>query len=606
MKKLVTFIFALSAFTYAQYSTPNTGVVWNQDSLVAYSTGVVQGVFPNYTISGLITVSANDRVELDPSTNYTFTASSAGFEVNGVFRAVGTQNLQILFTATSQDSLGAYQGFRFNDTSIDSLCLIRFAIIEYAYYGFRCVDANPTLENSYLFKCRRGVQLSGSSPVIKNNVIHRSYEYGMTMTLGSSPLIEWNELFDNNTKNTSAMNQISVGTQGANSPTIRYNKIHGSIYHRTGGISISTLLSGSSSSSEIAYNEVYNNSFGLTFTGGSITCYVHDNKFYNNNINPDANVSGSGINVNGNTTNTPVIARNEIYGNWWGITVQNGTSIQAGPQPNIGNIENTDTTDDGQNIIYNNVQAGNIFDLFNNCTNDIYAQNNDWRVYDSTSIEGHVVHKVDDPARGYVFFMPFSDSIYIPVELTGFNCNAEGNNILIEWSTATETNNRGFEIERSIVTSSEFEIWNKIVFVQGSGTTTEANNYSYTDKNLITGKYQYRLKQIDYDGTFNYSNTVEVDIVIPDEFILYQNYPNPFNPVTLIKYVIPGNVETLHATSLRIVDILGKNVATIVNELQEPGIYEVRWDASSYPSGIYFYQLQVGSFVDTKRMLLLK
>ncbi|HPI38784.1 MAG TPA: T9SS type A sorting domain-containing protein, partial [Ignavibacteriaceae bacterium] len=269
-------------------------------------------------------------------------------------------------------------------------------------------------------------------------------------------------------------------------------------------------------------------------------------------------------------------------------------------------IENADTTDDGQNIIFNNVQAGNIFDLFNNCTNDIYAQNNDWRVYDSTSIEGHVVHKVDDPVRGYVFFMPFSDSIYIPVELTGFNCNAEGNNILIEWSTATETNNRGFEIERSIVTSSEFEIWNKIVFVQGSGTTTEANNYSYTDKNLSAGKYRYRLKQIDYDGSFNYSNIVEVDVVIPGEFILYQNYPNPFNPVTLIKYVIPGNVETLHATSLRIVDILGKNVATIVNELQEPGIYEVEWDASSYPSGIYFYQLQVGSFIETKRMLLLK
>jgi len=606
MKKIITFIFILSVFVYAQYTTPNTGIVWNQDSLVIRSSGVVQGVFPNYTINGLITVSANDRVELDPGTNYTFTASSAGFEVNGIFRAVSTQNLQILFTSTNQDSLGAYQGFRFNDTSVDSLCLIRFAIIEYAYYGFRCVDASPTLENSYLFKCRRGVQLSSSSPVIKNNIIQRSYEYGMTMTLGSSPLIEWNELIDNNTQNTSPKNQISVGTQGNNSPTIRYNKISGGTYHRTGGISISTLLSGSSSSSEIAYNEVYNNSFGITLSGANITCRVHNNKFYNNNINPDANVSGSGINVNGNSTNIPIITRNEIYGNWWGITVQNGTSIQPGPQPNIGNIENADTTDDGQNIIYNNIQVGNIFDLFNNCTNDIYAQNNDWRVYDSTAIEGHVVHKVDDPTRGYVFFMPFSDSIYIPVELTSFNCKAEGNNILIEWSTATETNNRGFEIERFSVKEDGNNNWDKIGFVQGSGTTTKVNNYSYTDKNVTAGKYQYRLKQIDYDGSFNYSNTVEVDIIMPDEFILYQNYPNPFNPITKIKYVIPGNVETLHATSLRIVDILGKKVATLVNELQEPGMYEVRWDASSYPSGVYFYQLQVGDFVETKRMLLLK
>ena len=98
-------------------------------------------------------------------------------------------------------------------------------------------------------------------------------------------------------------------------------------------------------------------------------------------------VSGSGINVNGSPFNTPVITQNEIYGNWWGITIQNGTSVQAGPNPNIGNVENADTTDDGQNIIYDNVQGTDVFDLYNNCTNDIFAQNNDWGVYDSISIE---------------------------------------------------------------------------------------------------------------------------------------------------------------------------------------------------------------------------
>ncbi len=129
----------------------------------------------------------------------------------------------------------------------------------------------------------------------------------------------------------------------------------------------------------------------------------------------------------------------------------------------------------------------------------------------------------------------------VPVELTSFNASTNGDgNINLNWSTATETNNQGFEIERKSI-NNEFE---KIGYVTGYGTTTEPKSYSFTDDKISTGKYSYRLRQIDFDGTFEYSNEIEIEVSIPNEYFLRQNYPNPFNPTTKIKYTISsdGNV----------------------------------------------------------------
>ena len=239
MKKLFLLLLIVSSQIFAQYITPNTGVNWNLDDLVTNSGGVVTGTFPNYSIINKITISANDRVYINPGTIVLFSGSTSGFDVDGKFWAVGTQTDSILFSSSLQDSLGnAYNGFYFLENSVDSACMISYARIEYAYYGFRCLTASPTLSNSYLWKCRRGVQLSSSSPTILSNVIERSYEYGITMTLGSSPLIEGNTLIKNNTQGTSAKNQISVGLQGNNSPVVRKNIIYGSTSIPTGGISL--------------------------------------------------------------------------------------------------------------------------------------------------------------------------------------------------------------------------------------------------------------------------------------------------------------------------------------------------------------------------------
>ena len=591
MKKLFLLLLIVSSQIFAQYTTPNTGVNWNLDDLVTNSGGIVTGAFPNYSITNKITISANDRVYINPGTTVMFSGSPSGFDVYGKFLAVGTLADSIVFSSLTQDSTGgAYNGFYFMDTSVDSACIIRYARIEYAYYGLRCVNASPTLSNSYLWKCRRGANLSSnSSPIISHNKIERSYEYGITMTTGCSPLIEWNELVNNNSQNTGPKNQISIGTQNDNSPTILHNKIHGGMFNRTGGISISTLIGGSSSSSEIAYNEIFNNSFGIAMTGSNpITCYIHDNLIYNNNINPDVMTSGSGINTYGTAVVAPVITKNTIYGNWWGVTIQIGVTGQPGANPNLGNIENADTTDDGMNIIYGNIQGTNVYDLYNNTLDQIYAQNNDWRVYDSTLIEDHIFHFVDDSSLGLVKFMPFLN--LVPVELTSFVANVIDGNVVLNWITATELNNSGFEIQKGSHTSTSLNVtdWESIGFVNGNSTTTEKSFYSFADHSPVAGKSFYRLKQIDFDGSFEYSNIVEVDLTLPLEFSLEQNYPNPFNPATSIKYTLSSkqNVQLL------VYNVLGKEIATLVNEEKPAGNYEVNFDASKLSSGVYFYQLQ--------------
>ncbi len=189
----------------------------------------------------------------------------------------------------------------------------------------------------------------------------------------------------------------------------------------------------------------------------------------------------------------------------------------------------------------------------------------------------------------------------VPVELTSFTASLINTTVTLNWVTETETNNKGFGIERSETVKNRVN-WNTIGFVQGSGTTSSPHAYSYIDKNLPSGKYLYRLKQIDFDGSFKYSKQIEVEVNSPNTFSLSQNYPNPFNPSTRISYQIK---EKGHV-SLKVYDILGKEVATLVNETQNPGKYNVSFNGTDLASGVYVYSLQVNDFVQNKKMTLMK
>lgn len=188
-------------------------------------------------------------------------------------------------------------------------------------------------------------------------------------------------------------------------------------------------------------------------------------------------------------------------------------------------------------------------------------------------------------------------SYIVPVELASFTANSVTNGIELNWRTATEINNRGFDVERM-----NNGVFQKIGYVAGFGTTTEPKNYSFTDFGLSSGLYTYRLKQIDFDGTFTYSSEVTADVEVPLVFALEQNYPNPFNPATKIKFALPA--ETV--VQLNVYNTLGQKVAEIFNGSLKKGYHEVVFDAGSLTSGIYFYRLEADEFVDVKKMIVIK
>ena len=189
----------------------------------------------------------------------------------------------------------------------------------------------------------------------------------------------------------------------------------------------------------------------------------------------------------------------------------------------------------------------------------------------------------------------------LSIELTSFTGNV-GNktDVTLNWITATETNNKGFDIERSVNTS---DTWVKVGYIEGKGTTTTLTSYRFNDLKLNTGKYNYRLKQIDYNGNFKYYDLNEIiEIGIPNKYDISQNYPNPFNPATNIRYDLPKN----GFVKLIVFDALGREIESLVNKNQSAGTYEITFVASQFPSGVYFYKLTTNEFSDTKKMVLLK
>jgi len=223
----------------------------------------------------------------------------------------------------------------------------------------------------------------------------------------------------------------------------------------------------------------------------------------------------------------------------------------------------------------------------------------------------------------FIVFIPlFSLTLFaqkpdgtLPVELVNFECSFTDGKVVLQWGTATEINNIGFEIERRMPQTS----WINVGFVEGSGTSYSPKNYSFVDSiGLQTSIYFYRLKQIDVDGQskYSYEDTISVitklesEIQSPSIFSLKQNFPNPFNPSTVISYQLSVNSKV----SLIIYDLLGNKVAILVDEEQSAGDHSVKFDATNHlqlttysiPSGVYFYQLRAGNFVETKKLVIAK
>ncbi|MEO8666075.1 MAG: T9SS type A sorting domain-containing protein [Ignavibacteria bacterium] len=280
------------------------------------------------------------------------------------------------------------------------------------------------------------------------------------------------------------------------------------------------------------------------------------------------------------------------------------------------------TTNGGMN--WTNVNAIGIGNIFGICGagstwyytrgTSVYKSVNDGTNWTNDhTAAGSYNHMVNSPLGKYLWAVADNGGISryefespLPVELSSFIATITGSNVTLNWSTSHEINNSGFDVERSEFNGQNTE-WNKIGFVRGNGNTSVNSNYQFTDRGLTKGKYNYRLKQIDLNGNFEYHNLAnEVVIGSPEKFSLSQNYPNPFNPSTKINFDLPYDANV----NLKVFDMTGREVMTLVNEFRAAGYYTVGFNASALSTGVFIYRISADAngqrFTSEKRMVLIK
>jgi Secretion system C-terminal sorting domain len=217
------------------------------------------------------------------------------------------------------------------------------------------------------------------------------------------------------------------------------------------------------------------------------------------------------------------------------------------------------------------------------------------------------------PDTTAAYFAVNTSNPMLPVELSSFVSNVSGREINLSWETKTEVNTRQFEIDRSLIGAKDaVTTWSPVGFIPAAGTSTTPKKYSFSEKNLQSGKYHYRLKMIDNDGSFKFSDVVESDITLPKNFELSQNYPNPFNPSTKINYSLPFDSRV----SIEVYNITGEKIGEILNQEQSAGYYTANFSSSTLnrniASGVYIYKLNAvdkltgNAFTSIKKMMLLK
>lgn len=220
----------------------------------------------------------------------------------------------------------------------------------------------------------------------------------------------------------------------------------------------------------------------------------------------------------------------------------------------------------------------------------------DWTQFSNTEVDGALIAN-NEYIGTFLGYTP------LPVELTTFSASIKEQSVELNWETATEVNNYGFDVERQILKQVQNDSWEKIAFVNGHGNSNSPKYYSFTDSKIkVTGTALYRLKQIDIDGTYEYSDVVEANLGAPNKIELNQNYPNPFNPTTSIQFNLPQESEV----KLSVFNVLGEEVAELLNNKISAGYHSISFNGSELNSGIYFYKLESSNFTQIRKMMLVK
>jgi len=561
-----------------------------------------------YNINGEITIPNDSTLTIEPGVDVIFTGHYK-FNVQGRLLAIGTESDTILFTINDTTGFhnltipdGGWGGIKLIDidSSNDS------TIIEYCIFQY----GKSTTYGGAIYSTTDKLRISHC--LFRNNLCIANEPYGGAIYIsGSNPIIEYCEFYRNRAGAGDAL-YIWV----SNDAIIRNNHFH----HNSGSstISINTSIL-NFSNNLIEQNHSSNCILSIIFLcqsksgnndeaiNNSINIEIKNNTIVNNTCD-----QGGAILV---YTGFALFINNIVYGNepsqvnflyasivgFYNCLIEGGRegftgAAFTGAYENCIDVDPQFVSSNDFHLQNTSPCIGSGIDSALINSNMYYCPSIDFEGNPRPNPSGTMP---DIGAYENVLGSP------LPVELISFTATATSKEVTLNWSTATELNNQGFEVQRKYGSNDFVTVGS----VKGHGTTTSPNQYTFCDKLVDAGKYFYRLKQIDYNGTFEYSNEIEVEVRLLDKFNLEQNYPNPFNPTTKISWQSPVSSRQV----LKVFDVLGNEIKTLVNEEKEAGYHSVDFNASELPSGVYFYSLQVyptsggaGSFTATKKLLLLK
>lgn len=402
IKKVVLSLFGIvliTKFTFAIYITPGTYRVWTLDSLVAYSNGHITYSNGVYYFNDTLIVSQSDTIKI--LSNATIKMAVKGFiNVYGTFIINPPDSVKITAIDTTQKFIG-FKLDSLSDASVFKRLIMEYGNSIYLMYCDMLIDSCTLRYNYYYTSGLRSgtIYLFYSNPTISNNKIFRNIRAAIASgaNVASSPKIINNLIYENDLENYNTP-QINLGAASSTPVIIQGNTIRGGIATNSGGISV--LPVGTVPFIIIENNIIKKNRYGIALQGSNINAYIVNNIIDSNNIQGQPLLGGSGLNFNGTSTLQAIVSRNKIRWNLWGVTIQNTA------KPNLGNLNNQDTTDIGLNWLYGNSHNDTIFDLYNNTPDSIWAENNWWGTNIIDSVEAHIFHKPDNPALGFVDYIP--------------------------------------------------------------------------------------------------------------------------------------------------------------------------------------------------------
>ncbi|MCP4291561.1 MAG: DUF1565 domain-containing protein [bacterium] len=392
---LATFACTITCLpVFAEYTTPGFGSQYSLDQLVAQSGGAVTGGNDQYVFHDSVVISQGDQLNISAGQVLEFQSMAIGLEIHGSLVATGTEANPIALTGTNLVP-GSWRGLDFNDTIANSIFELAHVEIAYADIAIDVFEGDVLLENCEIHhSLDKAVDISSANGVFRNCHLHHNQQRTVSMTLSSSPLFENCILEYNNRENSSPYPYFNVGLQGTNSPTIRGCQITGNGSEMSGGMAF-----WASCVALVENNNISGCGYGILCYSTGANPIIHNNTISENTIHPDTVNWGFGVACNGN--NAPILTENEISGHGYGVALINGA------HPNLGNVNNGSTEDDGFNYFHDNGLDGNLYDLFNNTSLDIMAQANVWgHSRTLAEVEDRVQHQVDDPSLGFVTFEP--------------------------------------------------------------------------------------------------------------------------------------------------------------------------------------------------------